>query len=348
MERCLTWYSLWLKVYLKRKTGWIQLVGMVLLLLLMNSISLPDGDNVSVGIYCGGGECAKELVGRLVEDDTLYKFKEYDSREELEKAVVSGKLECGFLLDSELDEKIKKGDLRKSIVYMTTPLSTKGMVIRETVYSTLFQIYSDEILKKNEADIFGAADAERTEQLIEYNHLYQQSSAIFQLEIKEIDVGAKELQDSLDGVTYPVQGMVGLFIFLIIFLANGRRFDSRGTAVEKALGRWDRFVFGCMSHLAAGTMPAITGMLLILSLAETDNVLKEMVGLALFVCISSVWVMVVGSFLKKNTTFVSTILSIVTANMLICPIFINLETYLPAVSYVRMIFPLGIYLNWLM
>lgn len=46
------WYALQLKAWLKRKTSWLQVLGMILLVLLTAHIHLPDADNTRVGV-CG-------------------------------------------------------------------------------------------------------------------------------------------------------------------------------------------------------------------------------------------------------------------------------------------------------
>lgn len=316
------------------------------MLLLVDSVSLPIKNNVAVGVCCTGGTYAQELTDRLIEDETLYDFQTYENREELEQAVLSGQLECGFIVGPELDEQVKEGKIREAIVCVTTPMSVKGAVIRETVYAEFLEIYSAEILQQAEADIFGVEDEQRTKELLEYNRFNQEGTSTFQMEVHEIDTATVTGQEQVDNEqTYPIRGMVGLLIFLIMFLAHGRKFDEGGLAVEKALTKSERFVFGCLNHAAAGTFACVVGMVLILVLTDTNAVVKELLALILLVVISSVWIMIVGSFMKAHTSFVACTLTIVIANLLLCPIFINLEAFVPALTYVKMIFPLGIYLQ---
>lgn len=345
VEKGIRCFFLWLKVYFKRKTTWLQLAGMVLLIWLIGSISFPDPDNVRVGVCCTGGDYANELAKRLYERDDVYRFDSYETPDKLEKAVLAGEVECGFAFDEQLDEQMEDGDLDEAIVFVATPLCVKGEVIKETVYAELLKLYSDEILKRNEQDIFGEENKERTKKLLEYNRYYQEGDAVFKLEIKEVDTHALPAEQVLEEpATYPVEGMVGLFTFLIVFLAYGRKFEDRGWAVEKALSKRERLVYGCLSHTAAGILPALVGIVLIALYGGAGNGIVAGAGLLLLVIISGMWVTIVGSFFKKHTTFVATILTVVVANLLICPVFLNFETYVPALKVVKLIFPLGIYL----
>lgn len=348
VEKGIRWFFLWLKVYMKRKTTWLQLAGMVLLILLIGSISFPDTDNVHVGVCCTGGDYANELAQRLYERDDVYRFERYETPDLLERAVLAGKVECGFAFDKQLDEQMEDGDLEDSIVFVATPLCVKGEVIKETVYAELLKLYSDEILKHYEQDIFGEENKERTKELLEYNHYYQESDAVFKLEIREVDTSAFPGGQVLaEATTYPIEGMVGLFVFLVVFLACGRKFEDRGRAVEMALNKRERFLYGCLSHGAAGILPALVGMVLVVLYGENGSPLMAGASLLLLVVISSVWVTMVGIFLQKQTTFVAMILSVVTANMLVCPIFLNVENYVPALKVVKIMFPVGLYLMFL-
>lgn len=54
MSKVLVWYQLFLKVYLKKRSTWIQLAGMLLLVIFILSIHIPDGKNMSAG-FCTSG-----------------------------------------------------------------------------------------------------------------------------------------------------------------------------------------------------------------------------------------------------------------------------------------------------
>lgn len=345
MERGLVWYGCWLKVHIRKKTYWLQLAGMVILVFLISSIAIPNESNVTVGIYNEGSHRGRQLTEILVREENVFDFIGYDDSEQMYEDVSAGRLECGFLLKNELDEQMEEGDLEESVIYVGTPLSAKGEVVQEIVYAALLQIYSDEILKRSEADIYGNHNKERMEETIERSREYRESDSVFQMNIRNVDIGNTKKQNGVvDGAVYPIQGTIGLFIFLIMFLAYGRRFDDKGCAVEKAMNKWDCFIFGCMNHLAAGTLPAITGIILTGIMGSARGITAEILRMLLFILWSSVWIMLVGNTIKQLTTFVAGIITIIITNALVCPVFIDLSAYIPALKYIRLIFPLGIYL----
>ncbi len=346
MERCLIWYRLWMKVFIKKKSYWLQLAGMILLLMLIASVSLPDSQNIMVGICYNDGSYAEKVGHKLIDNNSVFDYKQYENADQLYDDIVSGNVECGFIFSDDFDTQIEKGNLKNSITYITTPLVAKGEIVKETVYSELLRIYSDEILKKSESDIYGNKDEERINKLLEQNHFFQEGSYVFQLEIEEVAITNQGGVIAEEGKTYPIQGMVGIIIFLIMFLAYGQKFDDKGSMVQKALNKREQFIYGYINTIAAGTLPAIVGIILIIFLADGNGrgIFVEILKMLLFLLISGAWIMIVGNLFRKSTTFAASIMSITIANLLICPVFMNFDMYVPAIKYVSLIFPLGIYL----
>ena len=195
MEKYIIWYKVWLKVYSKKKIYWTQLIGMGMVLLVVSSISFPKQNNLLVGIYCDGGKYSKQLTQNLLEENSIFVFKEYENKNQLYEDVLNGKIECGFLLDKNLEQKIKNGKVKESVFYIGNSLSAKGATVQETVYSAFFKIYSDELLKQTEKEIYGDNNRERIQKLIEKNHEYQKSDVIFQLEIKNVDLKKEDTKN---------------------------------------------------------------------------------------------------------------------------------------------------------
>lgn len=345
MEKYIVWYKLWLKIYSKKKMYWVQLIGMAMILLVISQISFPKQNNLLVGICCDGGKYAKQLAQDLLEEDSIFIFKEYEDKNQLFEDVLTGKIECGFVFDKNLDYKMEKGQLKKSIAYVGNSLSAKGAAVQETVYAALFKIYSDELLKQTEKEIYGDHNQERIQKLIEKNHEYQKSDAIFQLEIKNVDLKTENKREQeLDEIN-PVKGIIGIFIFFIMFMAYGNRYTEHGKKLEKALCARERFLYTCINQLAAGTLPALAGVVVLFYNTNCEDMIIEIFNIIMLLIMSSIWITLIGNFLKTGSSFAGVIISILLINLIVCPVFINFEMYIPSIRYIRLLFPLGWYLN---
>ncbi len=345
MEKYLIWYRLWLKSYGRKPSYWLQTAGMVLLLWVLSSISVPDSGNVTVGICHKGDGYAGQIAEKLSEGDSIFSFRIYEGEEELYRDVTAGKAECGFLFSEDFEDRIKSGSLKEAVTYICTPFTAKGEVARETVYSALLQVYSGEILKKSEAELYGDADTERTAALLERNRFYQEGNQVFRLEMESVDTGYGEADGRAETQVYPVQGMLGLFIFTVMFLSYGRKFETGGAAVERALNRAERRIYGYMGILAAGTLPAMAGMGVLWLGKGTEGLFGELLLMLLFLVVSGIWILAVCSLMRRSTSFLPGIVVMTVANLLICPVFADGSMYIPSLKYVSCLFPLGIYLR---
>ena len=344
MKKYINWYFLWLKLYLSRLSFWIQLGGMLLLLFLLSAMELPAGDNLQIGLVKAGGEYGERIIQKLLEGESEFSFLLYDGEEELKRDILRGRTECGFVFSEKFEEKLQQGEIRNVIRSLTPPFSVKERVARETVYAAFFEVYSEEILKQKEMVLFEGEDSERTKRLVEGKRKYAKSDQVFWLEV--VKLGSKEAaepSDTADNI-HPIRGMTGLLIFFLMLLSRGRKFTDEGKRINRALTSPDRFFFGALQILAAGTIPALAGWVALLILGESRGIFREGGMLLLLLLLGSIWIMLVGSLFRSETSFIAGTLAIIAASLLLCPIWINWDKIIPAMKSLSLVFPVGVYL----
>lgn len=341
MPKILVWYQLFLKSNFKKKSAWIQIIAMILLAGLLAVVRIPDGNNMQAGVYTSESAKAEEVLELLRKEGSAFQFVVYSGEEELERDVESGKLECGFIIARDFDKKMEKGDVENIVRYICTPMTSKGEVMKESFYAAFFQIYSNTLLENNEELIFGDQNDRRLDKWLETNHEFRQSSKIFQVEYREVD---NAVSPQAVRKTYPMQGVIGLMILLILFLSHGRRFEPNGMAVEKALFGKERFFYSVCGMLAAGTVPALIGTVLVMCSGSSRGALREIFFMFLFLIWAAIWTWLIGKLQRSLEGQISLVLLILIINILICPIFFDLSEYIPAMQYVKYISPLGLYL----
>ena len=101
------WYFLQLKAWLKRGTSLLLLVSMLFVVWFAGQISMPQSDNVTVGIVETDGAHGKEVLQHLTQRESLFSFVMYDSKEALQEDVIAGKLECGFYFSNNFEKKFE-------------------------------------------------------------------------------------------------------------------------------------------------------------------------------------------------------------------------------------------------
>lgn len=342
MEKHAIWYGLLLKAQLKKRITWIQILMMLVLLWFVQSIKFPEASNVSVGVYYGQSTGASRIGECLVEQGSMFEFLEYDSMEALEKSVTAGSVECGFGFVDDFDQRMADGNIYRSVCYLATPMSAKGEVIQESFYTAFLQVYSEKLLEQCEVGLYGVTDSERNAAILEQNQNYLDGNELFDIEIKTLQTEALEKEPIYH--TYPMQGILGVYLFLILLLAYGRKFEAGRRSFRLSLDKRERGWYQFLDLMAAGTFPAVIGTVVVFLLPESRGIGCELLGMFLFLLFSAVWIMALGCVLKKELNLISGTVMITLIELLICPIFWDISRYIPAIKYLRLCFPLGLYL----
>ena len=340
----LTWYQLQLKAWLKRGTSLLLLAAMLLVVWLAGQISIPQSDNVTVGVVSTEGAHGKEVLEHLKERESIFSFVEYDSRETLLADLVAGKLECGFYFSQNFEKKFEHEKLKNSVSYVCTPLTTKGEVARETFYAALFEVYGRQMLSARAEQLFGenASAAEST--LLENNEKYLAGSEVFQVNVEQTK--AVETVRNTAQKVFPIHGLVAVFLFFIMFVEYGRRFDAGEGKPYLALPAPMGDGFQIMGLLAAGTVPAVLGTVMVCSSGESRGVLIEVTAMCLLLVICALWIAFAGKWIRSMTGFTSQMFLLLLINLVFCPVFVDISAYIPAFEIVRCLFPTGLYLEF--
>ncbi len=187
------YYKLQLKLWLKHRICWLQMLFLVLLLLVIGSIHIPDAKNSRIGLVGVTSGITQTIADRLMQKSDVYQFTTYEDPEELEQAVEAGELECGFVFAEGFTKRYEEGSLTDSITYVYTPFTTKGLAVKETVYGAVLELYGEKLLQQNEETIVGQSSEEISAMLAERYEYYLNSDAIFHTEVIYVEAdGATE------------------------------------------------------------------------------------------------------------------------------------------------------------
>lgn len=184
------YYKLQLKLWLKHRICWLQILFLVLLLLVIGGIHVPDAKNSRIGLTGVTSGITQTIADRLLQKSDVYQFTTYEDTEELEQAVEAGELECGFVFAEDFEKQYEKGSFADSITYVYTPFTTKGMAVRETIYGTVLELYGEKLLQQNQETIVGQSSEEASTMLADRYEYYLNSDAIFHTEVIHVETDA--------------------------------------------------------------------------------------------------------------------------------------------------------------
>lgn len=289
------YYKLQLKLWLKHRICWLQILFLVLLLLVIGNIHIPDAKNSRIGLAGVTSGIAQNIADRLMQKSDVYQFATYEDPEELEQAVEAGELECGFVFAEGFTKRYEEGSFTDSITYVYTPFTTKGLAVRETVYGAVLELYGEKLWQQNEETIVGQSSEEISAMLTDRYEYYLNSDAIFHTEVIYVEAdGATEggvrgsvsdLRgrdedvdadvDRIDNVDQNrnqsriadhqmdteniVRGVIACMIFLTVYLAGTSCKEEKNQRFLSQLEKGKRRRYECAGMHAAATPMMLVG-----------------------------------------------------------------------------------------
>lgn len=128
-----------------------------------------------------------------------------------------------FIFPTILKKKFEHEKLKNSVSYLCTPLTTKGEVACETFYAALFEVYGVQMLSARTEQLFGDDANVACDVLLANNEKYLKGNEVFQVNVEQTEA-VQTIEDGKQ--VFALHGLVALFLFLIIYVEYGRRFDA--------------------------------------------------------------------------------------------------------------------------
>lgn len=125
MKKTLTWFFILSKRQLKNIFFAATIVLLPIIMIVLSYAAKNNIFKYNVGIYDGDETTmSNELINRLIDDNGVIHFTKYSSLESLDKDILTGKINGGYIIKSGYERKIKKSMYRSLISVKTTPNSS--------------------------------------------------------------------------------------------------------------------------------------------------------------------------------------------------------------------------------
>lgn len=317
MEKCIVWYTLSLKQNIRKIGTWILLVAMLFLLWILGNVKIPDGTNEQVAIFYNDTEYEDAIKDALSSSGNQFVFIEYESEDEVYKAVESGEVECGFVCTDDFDDGIRDGEWEEIVRLYTTPFSTKTEVAKENMFAALYPIYSEWLLLETEDEIYTITDEERLEELLELNRQNLGEDLILSVEEVRIETENDNEVVKEEPNLYPMQGLVELFVLLAMLLAAGVYGQKETAQIASALLVKEKLYFRYMNILSNGTLIALVGTIALLCSSSSRGIGIEILSMLCTLGLGGVFVLGFSKLFRNRLTYLSWVVTFVICYLLL-------------------------------
>lgn len=311
--------------------------------------------------------------------ESSYHFETAKSRDALIHEVETGEAQCGFIVNEGFSEQLEKGEQSKLLTYVNSSFTTKGAGAKETVFATLYRTLAGNLLKEQSSTIYDSNDPALLKGLDQWYHHYLDSDEVFRISYHSIAPRGgvtSAVTDAAAKSREPVLSMALILLFFQLFLAEaGKGSDGAAHGPACGLPGGERMGWEFCSNLGEVFLPAVfmaaaifclenpnfslfdsQGHFLshpelgehLLSISSSNGLVsysgKIIASAALTLILSDFWVIVFRRLVRSHMSYLCWSFTILTAEMILCPVFWNPGSYFPFLSLAGCVFPPGLVL----
>ncbi|MEF9939010.1 MAG: ABC transporter permease [Clostridium sp.] len=338
MNKIGTWFYFSCKRQFKRPAFLIVLLLLPIGMGLFHRAETGGSNQISIALFTEQDEWNESVAAELIREEHSFAFFTCDTREELSRAVASGKAECGYVFSHGLRDKLEDNTYKRSITVVTSPSTVAEKLASETVFAGLFRVYGRELLKEygEEGDAFKTIQGDVWTELEPLYDKYLNNQSTFSFEYATVDGGIIE-KDTVKAI-FPIRGIAAIFILIIGLTAAVTVGEDRDRGLFMTVSR--RQKMACMmAQLTAPVAFACASAFFCLLFTGTSAAIgKEIIALFLYGILTIVFSYLLLRIVKNPLVLAGMIPFFTIGSLVICPVFADLSVFIPALRTIRYFF----------
>ena len=322
---------------LRNRLFYIVSILMIALCAVFCSLTKNKQINDKVGLYFDVNPSKmNSLVTTLGNDREVMIF---DDIESMKQSVSDADIALGYAVSADANDYIKLKKEKGIIEVYVSPGYLYSEVDKERFYNAWLNYCSNTLIEDEADKVFVESDDTLRSQLIDKKDSYLSSDALFDIKIIEEDVSNSFVGTKKD----PVRAIVALTVFMTVFIMYGYNYSGNGRSIVKSFNVRSRIVYRFISSLSHGLMIGTVGLICTFAFSDKSS-LADIPRLIIFIVISVIFTCIVGAIVQKEDTYTALCPVLLTVQLIICPIIIDLDMYLPIIPLLRYLFPVTYYL----
>lgn len=352
MKRIFILFSLITKQYLKNPVflALILLLPLSALFLSHSGIS-EETAKLPIGIYAPQKEPLIESIFSVLEQSSgIAHFIQYDDKEQMTLDILNDEIECGYVFQPGLSEKLLKGKYTGAISLLCGNQSEIAVALgNEIIFSVLLRCYNTDFISNFIAknSLLSPYTVSLSENIFETLRLYETNGSTYHVEFSVLgDDNTIENTTAMEETTllFPLRGT----LYILVFAAG--LFGSLSFLHEKTTGIFCAMPHGCSSSarfLYPLSISFLTGIMAVATLSLSGACafsLMPCMEMLLYVIFVTIYCGLLTFLLPSPMLFAGGIPIFLIVSFVACPVFINLKPFVPGIDILRHLLPPGYFL----
>jgi len=353
MNRIILWFLLLLKRQLKNIVLLIFLIGLPLCAFITTHIpkALESGVPRIGIVLLDNDSTSVSTTNALLSDRSVLEFYACNSADELYKSIENGDTDCGYVFSKDLTNQLDSKSYKGSITLIKNSSEFISSLSNEIVFSALFRVYGKTIATNyiNESALFSPIKTSAIKMANEKYDYYVNGAATFHINFDTLSnngdttsLNTIEVEKS----SFPIRGILSILIFIAGLFGCVQWLKDSENGVFAPMS----YSFKRISRILYIIIPTLLFSLSALITIYLSNIQRspwvEIKSMFLYILLIIIFCSILSYIIRKSTLLISLIPIFIIGSLVLCPIFINVASFLPVANILNKLFLPYYYLMW--
>lgn len=328
-----SWFCLSCKRQLKRPAFLCLLILFPIVIFFISHVEKQEQTHISVAMYGAEDPLSSKVMERLKQREGVFRFFQYDSEEAVEQAVASRSAECGFVFADNLKALFDEKRYKRSVRLYLAPSTVTDYLAAEAVSATILEVYSRYIYQNymTSSPLFKHGEQEdQQRRIMELYENRMKDGSTFSFAYVNTEGNSLNNQDAV--TVFPARGLIAVYIFVAgLFAAVSLGTDEK-RGLLNPLSPHDRVSCGMASLLAPVVLAGASGIAAAAVSGLWTCGIRELTVAAAYVAAVGMFSYILYLILRSPSVLCCTIPFWIMGSLTLCPVFINIEQWIPKLS----------------
>jgi len=353
MNKIILWFFLLVKRQLKNIVLLIFLIGLPLCAFIISHIPKAlDSSTPRVGIVLLDADSTSvSTANALISDTSVLGFYTCDSADELYQSIENGDTDCGYIFSKDLTSQLDNKSYNGCITLIKNSSEFISSLSNEILFSALFRVYGKNIATNyiNGSSIFSSIKTSAIKMTNEKYDYYVNGAATFHIDFDTLSSNGDTTSLNtieVEKSSFPIRGILAILIFVAgLFGCVQWLKDSENgvfAPMSYSFHRASRILYIIIPTLLFSISSLIT-----IYLANVQvSPFVEIKSMVQYIILIIIFCSLLSYIIKKSTLLISLIPIFIIGSLVLCPVFINIATFLPVANILNKLFLPYYYLLW--
>ncbi len=274
--------------------------------------------------------------------DSLFSFKGFEDMNELRAGVVSGDLECGYVIPNDLIKRMCDDEKKRLIPVLTSPKSSLVSLVNETVYAAIFERLSAQVfldyLKEDSALSDLIPDLITEKEILSTQETHQSDGSTFSFLYENTPKSHAVSRNAV--LLSPLKGLLALVILLAGFTGALTYYNA---AEHPIYARFTVRIVMILAPMLLCSLLTFICILIIPGLME-GNIFTEFGKLILYQLICLVFLLLITTIIRGRSVIYAFMPVYLLSCLIFSPVFIDLGQFMPMMRTLKWLFMSTYYL----